>query len=90
MELESIADLLRDTIWTTLALSAPILLTALGTGLVISVFQAATQVNEQTLTFVPKIVATLAAFALVFPIMMATLAEFMTRIIQNVVAGAGP
>ncbi len=88
MEIEPVADLLRDTIWTTLVLSAPILATALGAGLVISIFQAATQVNEQTLTFVPKILLTLAVFALGFPHMMATLVDFMQRVVRSATGGA--
>ena len=59
MGIAEVSALLQETIWTSLALSAPILATALATGLVISVFQAATQINEQTLSFVPKIVLTL-------------------------------
>ncbi len=88
MEIERVADLLQDTIWTTLALSAPILLTALGVGLLISIFQAATQVNEQTLTFVPKILLTLTVFGLVFPSMMAALVDFMRRVVGAATGGA--
>lgn len=88
MELEAVSDLLRETIWTTLVLSAPILVTALGTGLVISIFQAATQVNEQTLSFVPKIVLTLGVFAFTFPSAMSKLVEFSRRILLDVAGGA--
>jgi len=88
MEFETAADLVRETILTTLLLSAPILATALGTGLVISIFQAATQVNEQTLTFVPKIVFTLAVFAICFPQAMAMLVEFSQRLMAGVAGGS--
>ena len=88
MGIEGVSDLLRDTIWTTLVISAPFLATALGTGLVISVFQAATQVNEQTLTFVPKIVLTLLAFGLGFPFFMATLVDFTRRIVSAAASSA--
>lgn len=87
MEFEPVADLVRETIWTALLLSAPVLLTALGTGLLISIFQAATQVNEQTLTFVPKIILTLGVFAICFPHAMAMLVEFSRRLIQGAAAG---
>ena len=83
MDLETISTILRETLWLSLTLSAPVLAAALGTGLVISVFQAATQVNEQTLTFVPKIVATLLVFGLGFPHMMTTLADFMRRLLAG-------
>ena len=88
MEIEAVTDLLRETVWTTLVLSAPILVTALVTGLLISVFQAATQVNEQTLSFVPKIVLTLAVFAFTFPQAMSVLVEFSRRIIGQAAGGA--
>lgn len=81
MDAELAVDLLRDTIWTTLLMASPILAAALGTGLVISIFQAATQINEQTLTFVPKILVTLLVFALFFPMFIAMLVEFTQRVI---------
>ena len=82
MEIEQIVDLLRETMWIALALSAPILAVSLGSGLIISIFQAATQINEQTLTFVPKIVLTLLVFALTFPHFAATLVDFTQRIMM--------
>jgi flagellar biosynthetic protein FliQ len=88
MEFELAADLVRETILTTLMLAAPILATALGTGLLISIFQAATQVNEQTLTFVPKIVLTLGVFAVCFPQAMAMLVEFSRRLLTTTAGGA--
>lgn len=87
MELEAVTDILRETIWISLFLSAPVLATALATGLAISIFQAATQVNEQTLTFVPKIVLTLVVFGVTFPNMMQTLTEFTRRLLAT---GAAP
>ena len=70
----------------SLMLSAPMLGTALISGLLISILQAATQVNEQTLTFVPKIVLTLTVFALLFPWMMGTLVDFGHQMMAEVVA----
>lgn len=90
MDLSEVTTLLQETIWTSLMLSAPILATALGTGLIISIFQAATQVNEQTLAFVPKIVLTLAVFALTFPTLMTTLVAFMQRIIPAATGELAP
>jgi len=89
MDNEQIVGLLRDTVWTTLLLGAPILLTSLCSGLVVSIFQAATQINEQTLTFVPKIVLTLLVFALFFPHFATTLVEF-TRNVVVLGTGATP
>nr|MDJ0789989.1 flagellar biosynthetic protein FliQ [Myxococcota bacterium] len=58
MDIEQVSALLQETIRMSLILAAPVLFTALGSGLVVSIFQAATQINEQTLSFVPKIVLT--------------------------------
>lgn len=74
----------------SLWLAAPVLVTALTTGLLVSILQTATQVNEQTLTFVPKIVLTLAIFALLFPWFMATLIDFGDHIFLAVSRGGGP
>ena len=52
-----VLTIFRDSIFTMLTLSAPLLLVSIGIGLIIAIFQAATQIHEQTLTFVPKIVA---------------------------------
>ena len=71
----------------TLWLSAPVLATALTSGLVISVLQAATQVNEQTLSFVPKIVLTLGVFAILFPWIMGSLVEFARALLTMVASG---
>ena len=90
MDLESVSTILRETIWLALSLAAPVLITALASGLVISVFQAATQVNEQTLTFVPKIVLVLTVFALTFPRMMTLLGEFMRRLLLDTASRGGP
>lgn len=89
MTLELASELLQETVRLSLWLSAPILATALLSGLVISIFQAATQVNEQTLSFVPKIVLTLGVFAVLFPWMMATLVDFSHELLSKI-AGAGP
>jgi flagellar biosynthetic protein FliQ len=90
MDVQQAATLVQDTIWTSLSLSAPILLAALLTGLIISVFQAATQVNEQTLTFVPKIVVTLGVFAFTFPALMTTLVTFTRGIVLAVTGASSP
>ena len=76
--------------------SAPVLLAVLVVGLVVSIFQAATQINEATLTFVPKIVAAVAVLAIAGPWMMTTLVEYLQRTLQSIpggrltLAAAGP
>ena len=67
-----------------LTISAPLLLTVLVVGLVVSIFQAATQINESTLSFVPKIVAAVAVLAIMGPWMMSTLVEYLQRTLQSI------
>jgi flagellar biosynthetic protein FliQ len=90
LDVETVSALLQETIRIALWLSAPILATALLSGLAISILQAATQVNEQTLTFVPKIVLTLTVFALLFPWFMTTLTDFGQRLMLDVASRGGP
>ena len=67
MELELALQLGRDAFWMALSTSAPILVMGLTVGLMISMFQAVTQLQEQTLTFVPKILAMMVAAAVFIP-----------------------
>ena len=67
MELELALQLGRDAFWMALSTSAPILVMGLTVGLMISMFQAVTQLQEQTLTFVPKILAMVVAAAVFIP-----------------------
>ena len=67
-----------------LMVSAPVLLTVLGVGLVVSVFQAATQISEATLSFVPKVVAAVVVLAFAGPWMMSTLVEYLQRVLMAI------
>ena len=66
-----------------LMVSAPVLIVILVVGLVVSVFQAATQINEATLSFVPKIVAAVVVLAVAGPWMMTTLVEYLQRVLAS-------
>ncbi len=68
----------------TLLLGAPILLVALFTGLIISLFQAATQINEMTLTFIPKILAVFAVLVLAGPWLIGLITDFTHRLFTNI------
>jgi flagellar biosynthetic protein FliQ len=70
----------KDTIVTAAKVSAPILISVLVLGLVISIFQATTQIQEQTLTFVPKLIATAVVGILLGSWMLQTIMSFTTRI----------
>ncbi len=73
-----VLDLARNALTITLQLSAPILVFSLVSGLVISVFQAVTQINEMTLAFVPKIIAVVVAAVIFGPWMLNSLVTYMT------------
>lgn len=72
--------LFQDTTMTTLKLVAPCLIISLVVGLLISIFQAATQINEQTMTFVPKLLAIALVLVLTGPWMMQMLMDFAGRV----------
>ncbi len=72
-----------------LMVAAPVLLVVLAVGLVVSIFQAATQINEATLSFVPKIVAAAAVLGLAGPWMVSTLVEYLQRVLQSIPSAVG-
>ena len=67
-----------------LMISAPLLLTVLVVGLAISIFQAATQIHEQTLSFVPKLIAAVAVLAVAGPWMLTSIVEYLQRTLQAI------
>jgi flagellar biosynthesis protein FliQ len=72
-----------------LQVAAPMLLTVLVVGLAISIFQAATQINESTLSFVPKLLAAVAVMAMAGPWMLNTLVEYIQRTLQSIPGAVG-
>lgn len=76
MEAPQVIDIGRDAIWVLIKVSAPLMLTALVVGLAVSLVQALTQIQEMTLTFVPKILAMFLMMVLVMPFMLQSLVEF--------------
>ncbi len=68
----------------TLMLSAPLLLSALVIGLVVSIFQAATQINEMTLSFIPKLLGIFLALILTGPWMVNTMVDYIQRLFGNI------
>jgi flagellar biosynthetic protein FliQ len=81
-----ILALMREALTVGMLVGAPILATTLVVGMVVSIMQAATQVNEATLTFVPKLVAVFVAMLIFGPWMMATLLDFSVGIFANMAA----
>ncbi|MFC3181844.1 flagellar biosynthetic protein FliQ [Cypionkella sinensis] len=85
---QSIYDILRQALWTAVLMSAPLLAVALIAGVVIGLFQALTSVQENTLTFVPKVGAMLVVFWVSMSFMTATLVSFFQdRVIPMIVGG---
>lgn len=80
---EFVIRLASEAVYTVLKASAPMLVLALVVGLSISIFQATTQIQEQTLAFVPKIVAVLLAFLIFGPWILTTLIDFTFNILNN-------
>jgi flagellar biosynthetic protein FliQ len=82
---ELVVQLARRAFETTLMLSAPLLVFSLVVGLLISIFQAVTSINEATLAFVPKIVAVMVAVIIFFPWMMSYMTDFTREIFGMIV-----
>jgi flagellar biosynthetic protein FliQ len=80
----TVIDLGRQAVEITLMISAPLFLAALTTGLLVSIFQAATQINEMTLTFVPKVVSIFITLVLAGPWMITTITDFMRRLLTAI------
>ncbi|WP_159884374.1 flagellar biosynthesis protein FliQ [Paenibacillus puerhi] len=83
MSTEFIIRLAGEAVYTTLKASAPMMVIALVAGLIISVFQATTQIQEQTLAFVPKIVLVLLSVLIFGPWILNTLMDFTYNLLNN-------
>ncbi|MCY7316957.1 MAG: flagellar biosynthesis protein FliQ [Rubrivivax sp.] len=79
----------QQGLWMLLMVSAPLLLAVLVIGLVVSIFQAATQINEATLSFVPKIIGAVAVLAVAGPWMLSSLVEYIRAVLLSIPAAVG-
>ena len=79
----------QQGLYLLLMVAAPVLLVVLGVGLVVSIFQAATQIHEATLSFVPKMIAAVAVLAVAGPWMLTTLVEYIQRTLQAIPGAVG-
>ena len=80
---EFVIGLGREALLTALKVSAPVLVVSLVVGIVISAFQAVTQINESTLAFVPKLLAVAAAFLVALPWMIQLLVKYTTELFRS-------
>jgi len=80
---EFVTGFFFEAIKMAISLAAPMLLAGLGVGLLVSIFQAATSINEMTLTFIPKMLAVAVALIFFFPWMMQTMVSFTKNLFEN-------
>lgn len=80
----TVVALMRHAIEITLLISAPMFIAALATGLIISIFQAATQINESTLSFIPKLMAIVLTLLVTGPWILATLTDYMRELFESI------
>jgi flagellar biosynthetic protein FliQ len=81
---ESVMTMGRDAMQITLMVSAPLLLVALIIGLIVSIFQAATQINEATLSFIPKLVGIFLALIVAGPWMLSVMLDYMRQVFTGI------
>ncbi len=79
---DSVMTIGQQALEVTIMLSAPLLLAALVTGLIVSIFQAATQINEMTLSFIPKLVAMLVVLVVAGPWMLTVILDYVRRLFE--------
>ncbi len=84
-----VASTLRETMLVILKMGGPVLIAALAVGVVMSLVQAVTQINEATLAFVPKVLAIVATLALTGPFMVSTITDFTQSLIDRMVVAGG-
>lgn len=89
MNAQTVLTFGREALTLLLTISLPVLLTVMAVGLVVSIFQAVTQINENTLSFVPKLVAAVLVFLIAGPWMLSTVVDFIRRTIENIPLALG-
>ena len=82
-----VLDVARDAIYTLIVVASPVMLVGLGVGLIISLLQAVTQIQEMTIAFVPKILAIFVALVVALPFMAEKLHEHMLRLAARIITG---
>lgn len=89
MSQESVIAIAEQGIWTVLLIAGPLLILALVIGLIVSIFQATTQIQEQTLAFIPKIIAVLVGIVIFGPWMLSTMVSYTNEIFSNLTRFVG-
>ncbi|CAH0350186.1 MAG: flagellar biosynthetic protein FliQ [Leptothrix sp. (in: Bacteria)] len=89
MDPQQVLTIGRDGLLTLLTVCAPILMVVLAVGLIVSIFQAATQIHEATLSFVPKLLAAFATLGIAGPWMLSTLVDYIQQVLQSIPSVVG-
>ena len=84
MTQDTVMQLASQTLWVTILLGGPLLLSALAIGLMVGMFQAATQINEMTLSFIPKLGILVLALLIFGPFMLSTIVDFTQTLITEI------
>jgi flagellar biosynthetic protein FliQ len=86
---ETVTTIGQQALWVTMLIAAPMLLSALAVGLLIGMLQAATQINEMTMSFIPKLLVIVAALVVAGPWMLGVIVDYTRRLIEQIPALIG-
>ncbi len=89
MDSQQVLTICRDGLLTLLTVCGPIVMVVLVVGLLVSILQAATQINETTLSFVPKLLAAFATLGVAGPWMISSLVDYIQRVLQSIPSVVG-
>jgi len=81
---ETVITIGQQALWVTMLIAAPLLLSALGVGLMVGMFQAATQINEMTLSFIPKLLVLVLALIVAGPWMLSIIVNFTQQLMEQI------
>lgn len=84
MSPEMVITIGQQAMWVTMLIAAPLLLSALAVGLLVGMFQAATQINEMTMSFIPKLLVMVAALVIAGPWMLSVIVNYTRQLIEQI------
>ncbi|MGH8195680.1 MAG: flagellar biosynthesis protein FliQ [Woeseiaceae bacterium] len=83
---ETVTTIGQQALWVTMLIAAPLLLSALAVGLLVGMFQAATQINEMTMSFIPKLLVVVAALIIFGPWMLSVIVDYTQQLVEQIPA----
>ncbi len=81
---ETVITIGQQALWVTVLIAAPLLLSALAIGVLVGMFQAATQINEMTMSFIPKLLVLVIALSIAGPWMLSVIMNFMRQLVERI------